>query len=46
MKVGLTELAQHQGFFLSGTYQLDEETRKRNGRITLHQMNVFLHYSQ
>lgn len=28
------------GYFLSGTYQLDETTRTRHGSITLHQLSV------
>lgn len=28
------------GYFLSGTYQLNEITRKRYGSITLHQLSV------
>ena len=28
------------GFFVSGTYQLDEATRKRDGCVVLHQLEV------
>ena len=33
------------GLFLSGTYQLDEATRLRNGKITLHQLTVLFPFS-
>ena len=28
------------GFFVSGTYQLDEATKTRNGSVRLHQLSV------